>query len=124
MATYSQDHGLYLPGVNTGHWTDQDLQANVDTAWQLPDSTAGYPVAAVSQIADVFRQTRQTVLWLDGRRKHFSELIEHQNAWVQRTSKLYCGTENGDRLSINDLQFACQGTARRYRRYERATDGV
>ena len=80
--------------------------------------------AAVSQIADVFRQTGLPVLCLTAGVNTFSELIEHQNASVQRTSKLYCGTETGDRLSMNDLQFACQGTARRYRRYERATDGV
>lgn len=55
MATYSHDHGLYLPPVNTGHWTENDLQSNVDKPWPLPDSAAGLLPAAISQVADALR---------------------------------------------------------------------
>lgn len=62
MATYSHDHGLYLPPVNTGHWTDQDLRANVDTPWPLPDSTAGLSPTAISEISDALRRVTRNDL--------------------------------------------------------------
>jgi hypothetical protein len=55
MATYSHDHGLYLPPVNSGHWTDQDLQAQVGVAWPLPDDPKGLSPTAANLVADALR---------------------------------------------------------------------
>ena len=55
MATYSHDHGLYLPPINQGHWTEQALQSEVDRPWQLADSTVGLSPGAISQVADALR---------------------------------------------------------------------
>ncbi len=55
QATYSHDHGLYLPPVNYGYWTEQDLQAEVDVAWSLSDSPAGLSPVAVDEVASALR---------------------------------------------------------------------
>ncbi len=55
LAVYSHDHGLYLPPVGSGYWTEGDLQSNVDTAWPLPDDAMGLLPAAISETADALR---------------------------------------------------------------------
>jgi hypothetical protein len=55
MAVYSHDHGLYLPPVGAGYWTDHDLQANVDAVWRLPDDAAGLSPGAIAETADALR---------------------------------------------------------------------
>lgn len=55
QATYSHDHGLYLPPVNYGYWTERDLQANVSTPWGLSDSSVGLSPSAVDEVASALR---------------------------------------------------------------------
>lgn len=62
MAVHSHDHGLYLPPVNTGHWTEQELQANVNTPWPLRDVPAGLSPAAIEDTARALRAVGRTDL--------------------------------------------------------------
>lgn len=56
MAVYSHDHGLYLPPVGAGYWTEHELVSSVDAEWQLPDDVAGLSQAGLSDTADALRQ--------------------------------------------------------------------
>lgn len=64
-ATYSHDHGLYLP-PNGGSWTEDQLVANVDQPHPLPGSTTGLSAAAISDVSDaletVSRESLRAVL--------------------------------------------------------------
>jgi hypothetical protein len=62
MATYSHDHGMYLPPAGAGHWTEQDLQANVDQAHPPPGSTTGLSAAAISETAAALRSVDRGIL--------------------------------------------------------------
>ena len=62
QATYSHDHGLYLPPAQTGYWSEESLEANVDQAHQLPDSRIGLSPVAITETADALRNVdRKTI---------------------------------------------------------------
>jgi hypothetical protein len=60
-ATYSHDHGLYLP-PNGGYWTEDQLVANVDQTHPLPGSTTGLLPAAVSEVSDALENVSRESL--------------------------------------------------------------
>jgi len=61
LATYSHDHGLYLPGGN-GSWTVEALESSVDQAHPAPGSTTGLLPAAISETADALHHVdRDTI---------------------------------------------------------------
>lgn len=61
-AIYSHDHGLYLPPVGSGSWTESELIALVDEAHQLPDSPVGLDAAAIASTSAALRRLDRAAL--------------------------------------------------------------
>jgi hypothetical protein len=60
-ATYSHDHGFYLP-PNAGYWSEGDLIAKVDEPHPMPGSTVGLSPAAVSETSEALRRVDRAAL--------------------------------------------------------------
>lgn len=61
---YSHDHGLYLPPLGRGFWTDADLQVHVGQPHSLPDDPSGLSPAGVADTADALRKLQRSDLQL------------------------------------------------------------
>jgi hypothetical protein len=67
-ATFSHDHGLYLPPHGTGHWTEQELQNWVDRPHrlcddpQVGDDPQGLSSEAVAEIVAALRDVNRVAL--------------------------------------------------------------
>lgn len=49
---YSHDHGLYLPPLGRGYWTEAELSSAVHLPHVLPDDPAGLSPSGVTVVAD------------------------------------------------------------------------